>query len=139
MVCAVVIESGAPLPAGWIAQPDVLVLSQLPGESYSRFARRLRQRLSHYAERHVLREVRYYAAAKADSPRMRRFRLIALRSILRPLRRAAELHLIVPSGGPSYFSLFGLVDLVRDLTARASVNIRLTFTQPSFRPAPATG
>lgn len=137
MDTAVVIEHGAPLPEAWIDRPDVLVLIQLVGESYSRFARRLRQRLGHYAERHVLKEVRYYAAPKADSSRVRRFRLVALRSILRPLRRSAELHLFIPAGGASQFSPFRLVDMVRGFADRARVNIRLTFMPGAWSVAPA--
>ncbi len=137
MNTAVVIEHGAPLPDSWIDRPDVLVLSQLERESYSQFVRRLRQRIGHYAERHILKEVRYYAASKADSRRVRRFRLVALRSILRPLRRSAELHLFIPAGGASQFSPFRLVDMVRDFADRACVNIRLTFMPGAWNLAPA--
>ncbi len=130
MDSAVVIESGAPLPRGWIDQPDVLVISQLEGENYSQFARRLQQRLVHYAKKHLLKEVRYYAAPKADSSRLRRFRLIALRALLKPLRRSAELHVFIPAtSGATQFSLFRLIDVLRGFAARARVTIRLTFLQ----------
>ncbi len=128
MDSAVVIESGAPLPRAWIDKPDVLVISQLEGESYTHFARRLQQRLVHYAKKHLLREVRYYAAPKDDSSRLRRFRLIALRALLKPLRRSAELHLFIPAvSGAAQFSLFRMVDVLRGFAERARVNIRLTF------------
>lgn len=128
MNSAVVIENGAPLPSSWINQPDVLVISQLSDETYSEFVRRLRQRLTQYAKRHLLKEVRYYAAPTADSSRLRRFRLVAFRALLRPLRGSAELHLIVPAvSAAAQFSLFRLVEAVRGFAARARVNIRLTF------------
>ena len=123
MPIAVVIEKGASLPENWLAEPNVLVVSQLSDETEAQFARRLRRRLARHAP---LTGVRYYAAPAAD-PGCERFRMALLRTIVRKLSSVAQLNLVAPVTGFAQSSFFGIAEALQRLPRGAGLDISLTF------------
>lgn len=130
MPIAVVIEKGASLPENWLAEPNVLVVSQLTEETETQFIRRLRRRLARHAP---LSGVRYYAAPSADGT-CERFRKALLRTIVRKLSSVAQLNLIAPVSGFAQSSFFAIAETIQRLPGKAGLSISLTFMQRSELP-----